>query len=364
MKSPSRAMTGRCRSSTAEQRRSGAPECLEGRRGGRPCEKSAEAPGREGAAACAGCGPESTSAGSRLRMLLCCWLRAALSAAWTELLRPGDPQGITASLSWPGSRIMKFNLPGAAVRYGPLAAVAALFSALQPVSFYISRCGSFLCGGQRGRSSARCFTFFFLLCFLGGMAVCKATGLCRQPDGAAGAAGSGRSHGLLYFAVILLCRPPRLCAFYRGSLWSGMCFDYDQYCGSYRFDSAMQFPPFPTFVMGILTDTGKEVFGPDNAGMFLYIALLTVVCAAACALSLSVPGRLRVSRIVITALLLFYALFPDSGAGAQTGAGNVLNCGLSLFACTMVYLLRRRIREGAGAERPSGLCLALSSSRS
>jgi len=123
------------------------------------------------------------------------------------------------------------------------------------------------------RSSARCFTFFFLLYFLGGRAVCKATGLCRQPDGAAG---SGRSHGLLYFGIILHCRPPRLCAFYPGSLWSGMCLEHDQYCGSYRFDSALQFPPFPAFVMGLLTDTGKKAFVQDNAGMFLYIALQTV----------------------------------------------------------------------------------------
>ena len=63
-------------------------------------------------------------------------------------------------------------------------------------------------------------------------------------------------------------------------------------------------------------------------------------------------------RIVITALLLFYALFPDSRADAQTGADNVLDYWLCLFACTLVNLLRRRIREGAGAERPSGLCLA------
>ena len=69
-------------------------------------------------------------------------------------------------------------------------------------------------------------------------------------------------------------------------------------------------------------------------------------------------------RIVITALLPFCALLPDSGAGAQTGADNVLDYGLCLFACNMVYLLRRRIREGAGAERPYWRCLALSSSRS
>lgn len=90
------------------------------------------------------------------------------------------------------------------------------------------------------RSSARSFTLFFLLYFLGGRAVCKATGLCRQPDGAAG---SGRSHGLTFFGIILLCRPPRLCAFYPDSLWSGMCLEHEQYCGSCRSDYAMQFQP-------------------------------------------------------------------------------------------------------------------------
>lgn len=206
-----------------------------------------------------------------------------------------------------------------------LAVIAALFSVLQLISTYISHDGSFLYSESHdGLFNALLLVTFFLLYFIGGKAVCRVIDRCQEPEDVVNGSSHGKWHGLAYFAVIILGWSPWLYAFYPGSLWYDMCYEYDQYYGAYRFDSEMQFPPFPTFVMGLLMDIGKNVFQSDNVGMFLYIILQTVVCAAACTKALTLLGELGARRRIVCLFLLFYAFFPDFGASAQMGANNVL----------------------------------------
>ena len=213
------------------------------------------------------------------------------------------------------------------------------------------------------RFSARCFTFFFLLCFLSGRAVYTIIGLCRQPDGQRGQREAAGVTGFFILRSSFFAGRPGSVPFTRAPSGPACALSMS----SIAVHAALTTP-----CSSSLEDHGhgapdghrEEGLRPGQCRDVPLYRPADCLCAAACAWSLSVPGRLRVRRIVITALLLFYALLPDSGAGAQTGAGNVLNYGLCLFACTMVYLLRRRIREGAGAERPYWRCLALSSSRS
>lgn len=239
-----------------------------------------------------------------------------------------------------------------------LAVIAALFSVLQLISTYISHDGSFLYSESHdGLFNALLLVTFFLLYFIGGKAVCRVIDRCQEPEDVVNGSSHGKWHGLAYFAVIILGWSPWLYAFYPGSLWYDMCYEYDQYYGAYRFDSEMQFPPFPTFVMGLLMDIGKNVFQSDNVGMFLYIILQTVVCAAACTKALTLLGELGARRRIVCLFLLFYAFFPDFGASAQMGANNVLNYGLTLLACTYIFRIYRHMAEGTSAGSNVLMCL-------
>jgi len=252
---------------------------------------------------------------------------------------------------------MKYHFSDDVKRSAVPAAIAAVFASLQLASYCISHFGSFLYSPHEPVCSTLIFSSFFLLYFIGVKAVYSLLDRFQAHENAEDGVNVRKRHGLLCAAVIILGWSPWLYAFYPGSLWSDMCWEYDQYYSSYSFDSAMQFPPFPTYIMGVLMDIGKIAFGSQNAGMFLYIILQTLVCVSACAGSLALLEELGVRRKIVILFLLFYAFFPDFGASVQLGANNVLNYGLMLLACTQVCRFSQRIREGTDSWRDVRLCL-------
>lgn len=239
-----------------------------------------------------------------------------------------------------------------------LALIAALFSALQLVSSYVFHFRSFLYAeSDSWIFNALLLATFFILFFTAGRAVYWALDRGSEAGDTDKGRRGGLRQGLLYSGVLLLGWSPWLYAFYPGSLWSDMCYEYDQYYGSYPFDSAMQFPPFPAYVMGLLMDLGKNVFSSDNAGMFLYIILQTAVCAAACAKALLLLDELCIRREIVRLVLFVYAFFPDFGASVQLGANNVLNYGLTLLSCTYVYVICLKIYDGDEKRSMVFLCI-------
>lgn len=244
-------------------------------------------------------------------------------------------------------------------RFVILAFIAAGFSVIQLVSTYIFHYNSF------SYTATNVWLFnilllitFFILYFIGGNIVYWLLDKCHHTETTTQDRKNNSSkRAWVYFFVILAGWSPWLYAFYPGSLWFDMCYEYDQYYGAYRFDSILQFPPFPTYIMGLLMDMGKSLFKSDNVGMFLYIALQTIVCAFACTRAISLLEEIKVNRKLIYVLLTVYAFFPDFGANAQLGANNVLNYGLTLLACTYVYRIYRQISEKEVSGRTVFLCV-------
>jgi len=119
----------------------------------------------------------------------------------------------------------------------------------------------------------------------------------------------------------------------------------------------MQFPPFPTYIMGLLTDTGKNVPW-ETAGRFPCAIPRTPVCAGAPA-GADVPRGPGVGRKTVALFLLFCTLFPGIGAGARPGSDQVMSCGLSLSVCTFPCRSCLGIREGTVQGLTSGCASSL-----
>lgn len=244
---------------------------------------------------------------------------------------------------------MKYNLI-TVKKTAILVIIAAIFSFLQLVSTYIFHYNTFKYSPINvGIFNLLIFITFFIIYFIGGNIVYWIIDRCSQPEKVENNKDS--THGLAYFLVIILGWSPWLYAFYPGSLWWDMCYEYDQYYGSYRFDSVLQFPAFPTYVMGLLMDIGKTLFKSDNVGMFLYIILQTLVCAFACTKVITLLEEIKLNKKIIYSFLLVYAFFPVFGASVQSGANNVLNYGLTLLSCVYIYRIYRQISRNEVTKR-------------
>lgn len=216
-----------------------------------------------------------------------------------------------------------------------LVVVATVAALLQMISVNIQIYGSFLRGSSGILANLLIFVVSLLFYFIIFVAIYR--WLYQANTVAASSQIKGTSR--IYYLLILIAGwLPWIIAFYPGSLFYDMSYQYTQYYG----DTGLHLhPPFSTLLMGKLMDVGRNVFGSDNVGCFLYILLQTAVCAYACSEVMLFLYHLGTSKRVRAVLLLFYAFFPLFGSTMQMGAKDILNYGLILLVgvyTTQLYL--------------------------
>lgn len=148
--------------------------------------------------------------------------------------------------------------------------------------------------------------------------------------------------GKVSFLFILICWLPWILAFYPGSLWYDMCYQIEQYYGTMSYNLH---PYFVTLIMGWCLDIGKIVFHSDDAGIFIYTLLQTIVCCYAYS-KVTVWLWQKGQTIISLLALLFFGIYPIFGAYAQYGTKDILVYGLfTLFFLQTIYWYEK-LRNG------------------
>ncbi|WP_346695125.1 DUF6020 family protein [Thermophilibacter mediterraneus] len=142
--------------------------------------------------------------------------------------------------------------------------------------------------------------------------------------------------------------------------------------GSFTFDGTNQMdvlygflpmtnhhPYLMTLLMGSVFDLGRRL-GSDNLGIFLWVALQTLVQAAALSLSVRSMRRMGAPRAALVAATAFFALTPAWGAYAQAFLKDTLFASLlCLYVTLLAESWERCRREGEVSPGQAAGLLAL-----
>ena len=110
------------------------------------------------------------------------------------------------------------------------------------------------------------------------------------------------------FLILICCELPWLFAFWPGTLQYDSCGQLLQYLGVGKMTGHHPVPV--TLIMGIFLDVGRMVFHSDNAGIFIYVLLQSIVQCIVVSYGFCVFKRLRLPIWFCWAALLFYGMFP------------------------------------------------------
>lgn len=116
-------------------------------------------------------------------------------------------------------------------------------------------------------------------------------------------------HPVLFAVIILLlCWTPHIIAFFPGVVsWDGLR-QLDFYIGSLEWTKFH--PVASTWLMGVIVETGRKIFGSDNMGAFLYNFLQTVGFAFCIGYGMSLLKKWKCPYWLRTVILAFFALDP------------------------------------------------------
>ncbi|MCF0142917.1 MAG: hypothetical protein HUJ75_06020, partial [Parasporobacterium sp.] len=134
--------------------------------------------------------------------------------------------------------------------------------------------------------------------------------------------------------LMLLFWLPWIIAFYPGSITYDMVYQLAQFDGALKLNA--HHPPFATWVMGGMVSLGRLIMGGDTGlGLFLYIIVQTVACAASFAYSIKVLVRRGTGLKFIVVTLAFFCLTPLWGSLMQLGSKDLVFTALFVWFMTL-----------------------------
>lgn len=149
---------------------------------------------------------------------------------------------------------------------------------------------------------------------------------------------------LITWGILFLCYLPYIILRYPAGIESDAYYQIEQFLGYQTLNA--HHPPFSTLLMGSCVLLGNILFDSNNAGIFFFVLIQSVICTGILSYTLTAMERLKVPEVWRFITLLIYAIAPIFAAYLTSAVKDALfSCVVLLFVTLLAELLFDRKKK-------------------